>query len=290
MKKIVLTLALVVCVFAANAQLVISANIGGSMTSGTVNTYRHVTIVLDSTSNVDVPMEKYTNFTGGLKIGYKFGKAEAGIAGSYNMYTIENQPLDPTIIPIIGVYNGVNYGLAAVTTTGGMSTKGSSFTVAPYFRYDLIKAGDVAIFAELDLFFSRSNNPTIDAWESNVNNNMGVNWSLDLDSTFSRPHVVTTLGASVVPGLSWQLSKNCGIDLYLDFLSLAYSQSTTVRMDNEYSYKFTAVGTVMQIQTNVVSTITTIKESQFGGGLTGTPLLTELGRNNWVRVGFNFTF
>ena len=288
MKKIVLTLALVVCAFAANAQLVISANIGGSMTSGTVNTYRHVTIVLDSTSNVDIPMEKYTNFTGGLKIGYKFGKAQVGIAGSYNMYTIENQKLDPTIIPIVGVYEGVNYGIASVLTTGGMETKGSSFTVAPYFRYDVIKSGDVSIFAELDLFFSRSNNPTIHAWESNVNS--GVNWTLDLDSTFSRPMVTTSLGVSVVPGLSWQLTNNCGIDLYMDFLSLAYSKSTTVRMDNEYSFRMSAVGTVMQLQTNVVSTVTTITESQLGGGLTGTPLLTELGRNNWIRVGFNFTF
>ena len=288
MKKIVLSLAFVVFAFAANAQLVISANIGGNMTSGTVNTYRHVTIVLDSTSNVDVPMESYSNFTGGLKIGYKFGKSQVGIAGSYNMYTIGNQKLDPTIIPIVGVYEGVNYGVPTVVTTGGMEPKGSSFTVAPYFRYDIIKSGDVAIFAELDLFFSRSSNPTIHAWESNAN--IGVNWSLDLDSTFSRPCVVTSLGASVVPGLSWQLSNHCGIDLYLDFLSLAYSQSTTVRMDNAYEYNFTASGTTLQLQTNVVSTITTIKESQLGGGLTGTPLLTELGKNNWVRVGFNFTF
>jgi hypothetical protein len=288
MKKIVLSFALVVFAFAANAQLVISANIGGSMTSGTVNTYRHVTIVLDSTSNVDVPMEKYTNFTGGLKIGYKFGKAEAGIAGSYNMYTIGNQKLDPTIIPIVGVYEGVNYGIASVVTTGGMETKGSSFTVAPYFRYDFIKAGDVSIFAELDLFYSQSSSPTIHAWESNTN--VGVNWTLDLDSTFTRPMATTSMGVSVVPGLSWQLTNNCGIDLFLDFLSLAYYKSTTVRMDNAYSFRMTAVGTLMQLQTDVVSTITTIEENQLGGGLTGTPLLTEPGKNNWVRVGFNFTF
>lgn len=288
MKKIVLTLALVVFAFAANAQLVVSANIGGSMTSGNVNTYRHVTIVLDSTSNMDMPMEKHTDFTGGLKIGYKFGKAQAGIAGSYSMYTIENQKLDPTIIPIIGVYEGVNYGIVSVASTGGMETKGSSFTVAPYFRYDFIKAGDVSIFAELDLFFSRSNNPTIHAWESNIN--PGVNWSLDLDSTFSRPMVTTSLGVSVVPGLSWQLTNNCGIDLYLDFLSLAYSKSTTVRMDNDYRFRLVAEGTVMHVETDVVSTITTIEQSQLGGGLTGTPLLTEMGKNNWVRVGFNFTF
>ena len=288
MKKIVLSLVLVCAALAANAQLVISANIGGNMSSGNVNTFRHVTIVLDSTSNVDVPKESYTNFTGGLKIGYKFGKAQVGIAGSYNMYTIENQMLDPTIIPIIGVYNGVNYGILGIITTGGMETKGSSFTVAPYFRYDIVKSGDVSIFAELDLFFSRSNNPTIHAWESNVN--PALNWTLDLDSTFSRPMVTTSLGVSVVPGLSWQLTNNCGIDLYLDFLSLAYSRTTTVRMDNEYSFKMSAVGTVMQVQTNVVSTVTTIEDTQFGGGLTGTPLLTELGKNNWVRVGFNFTF
>ena len=285
MKKIVLTLALAVFAFAANAQLVISANIGGSMTSGTVNNYKHVTIVLDSTSNVDIPMEKYTNFTGGLKIGYKFGKAQAGIAASYNMYTIDNQKLDPTIIPIVGVYEGVNYGIAAVTSTGGMSTKGSSFMVAPYFRYDVIQAGDVSIFAEVDLFYARSNNPVIHATELNVNPE--VHFNLALDSTFARPMTTTSYGISVVPGLSWQLSNHFGIDLYLDFLSFAYSKSTTVRMDNEYLFRLI---NGIQLETNVITNIVTIEDSQMGGGLTGTPLLTELGKNNWVRVGFNFTF
>ena len=284
MKKIVLTLALVVFAFAANAQLVISANIGGSMTSGSVNTFQHITIVVDSIVTDDMPMEKYTNFSGGLKIGYKFGKAQAGIAASYNMYTIENQVLDPTIIPIPGSYNGSNTGLNSITTTGSMSTKGSSFTVAPYFRYDFIKAGDVSIFAELDLFYSRTSNPVITAHEENFN---AFGFELPLDSTFARPMSTTTFGASVVPGLSWQLTNNFGIDLYLDFLSLAYTNSTTVRMDNEY--RFSLINGY-QLQTNVTSTITTIKETQFGGGITGTPLLTELGKNNWVRVGFNLTF
>jgi hypothetical protein len=285
MKKIVLTLALAVFAFAANAQLVISANIGGSMTSGTVNNYRHITIVVDSSSNVDIPMEKYTNFTGGLKIGYKFGKAQAGVAASYSMYTIDNQTLDPTIIPIVGVYNGVNYGIASVLTTGGMSTKGSSFMVAPYFRYDIIQAGDVSIFAEVDLFYSRSNSPVIHATEVNVN--PIVNFNLTLDSTFARPLVTTSYGINVVPGLSWQLSNHFGIDLYLDFLSLAYSNTKTVRMDNEYQYRLI---NGVQLETNVITNIVTTEDTQLGGGLTGTPLLTELGRNNWVRVGFNFTF
>lgn len=284
MKKLALTLALAVIAFAANAQLVISANIGGSMTSGNVNTYKRITIVTDSTANFDTPMEASTSFTGGLKIGYKFKNAQAGIAGSYNMSTVENQPLDPTIIPIIGVYNGVAYGLPTVMTTGQMSTKTTSFTIAPYFRYDIIKAGDVSIFAELDLFYTRTMNPTISAWMSNVG---PLNFELNMDSTFSRPMTTVSLGVNVVPGLSWQLGKYCGIDLYLDFLSLAYSKSTTVRMDNAYRYKFIN-GT--QLQTDITTTTTTIESSQLGGGLTGTPLLTELGRNNWVRVGFNFTF
>ena len=175
------------------------------------------------------------------------------------MYTIDNQTLDPTIIPIVGVYNGVNYGIASVLTTGGMSTKGSSFMVAPYFRYDIIQAGDVSIFA----------------------------FNLTLDSTFARPLVTTSYGINVVPGLSWQLSNHFGIDLYLDFLSLAYSNTKTVRMDNEYQYRLI---NGVQLETNVITNIVTTEDTQLGGGLTGTPLLTELGRNNWVRVGFNFTF
>jgi len=284
MKKIVLTLALSVFALAANAQLIISTNIGGGMNSGNVAVQTNVTGSTQLNTNDLIPMEKETTLTGGLKIGYKFGRFQFGVAGSYTMNSIANQTLDPTIIPIMGVYNGVNYGNQNIESDGYMSTKRTSYTVSPYLRYDVIVAGDVAIFAELSFFYTNVNSPTINAHL--VNKNEPMHLDMEIDSIFTRPMTTTSLGINLVPGLSWQLNKNFGIDLYFDFLSIAYSKSTSYVMNNEYTYTY--VGTQMEIST--VSTNTITETTQFGGGITGTPLLTELGKNNWVRVGFNFTF
>lgn len=279
MKKIVLTLVLAAFAFAANAQLVISANIGGSMTSGNTHTNTHVTVVTDSTASTDTPMQDVTAYTAGLKIGYKFlQKFHVGVSGSYSASTIENQPLDPTIIPMIG--NSV----PTFTTTGTMSTKTSSFTVAPYFRYDFLQAGDVSLFVELSGFYTKVMNPIINAEVHNAGP-MDVN----IDTTFTnipRPLTSTSFGVSLVPGLSWQLSKHCGIDLYMDFLALAYSATTTTRTDIEYTFRYSNL--VLSYETDM--TTYTTDETQMGATITGTPLLTPLGTNNWVRVGFNFTF
>ena len=136
MKKIALTLALIAFAFAANAQLTISANIGGNMTSGTVVTNTHITVVTDSSVTRTDTMENRMDLTFGMKIGYKFGKAQVGVAGSYGMYTIKNQPLDLTLVPVVSTQ------MPGWAYSGKMSTKGSSFMVAPYFRYDVLTAGD----------------------------------------------------------------------------------------------------------------------------------------------------
>ena len=287
MKKIVLILTFAVLAFTANAQLIISANIGGSKTSSDISTAAQVVVGADSIiPAVITPVEATSNFSGGLKIGYKFGKAQAGIAASYNKYNIGLQSLDPTIIPIIGVYEGVNYGVPTITTTGMMSTSVASITVAPYFRYDLLVAGDVAIFAELNVFYTMTKDPVITFSEYNVGP-AGITLPSVEDTVINRPLNSTSLGVSVVPGLSWQLSNHCGIDLYLDFLSLAYRKTTTNQIDFAYTHR---IVNGSELQTDHTETLTVTNETVIGGGLTGTPLLTDLGKNNWVRVGFNFSF
>lgn len=278
MKKIVFSLIFAAFAFSANAQLVISANIGGSMTSGTVNTTTHVTVVTDSTATTDTPLEKNTAFTAGLKVGYKFGRFQAGISGAFCSSSIENQPLDPSFVPMVG------QSIPTFVTTGTMSTKNSSITVAPYLRYDVIQAGDVALFLELCGSFTKTNNPIHSADIHNAGP-MGV--SIDTVITNQpRPHSSTSIGVSVVPGLSWQLSKHCGIDLYMDFLALAYTATTSYHTDIKYTFSYTNA----TLSYETATTSYTTKESHMGAAITGTPLLTALGTNNWIRVGFNFTF
>ena len=212
--------------------------------------------------------------------------AQVGVAGSYSMYNSIHQPLDPTLVPIIGNI------MPNWVSSGEMSSHGSSFTVAPYFRYDVLTAGDVSLFIELSLFYTQMQNPTIDT--AKVDNHMEVNGVPVVTSYFTWdtvgalvPRNSTTYGARVTPGLTWQLSKHCGIDLYLDFLSLAYSQTKSIDTRLDYSFKVSGTGTVTYDYT--LTTVNT-SSTDFGGALTGTPLLTKQGVNNWVRVGFNFTF
>lgn len=278
MKKIILTFALAIFALAANAQLVISANIGGSSTSGTTSVRTVQVGGQEFDNTVITPNEGSTSFSGGLKIGYQFGRFQAGIAASYNTATLNNQPLDPTIVPIM--QNSV----PTITTTGSMIIKNTAITVAPYFRYDIIKAGDVALFAELSILYSKGLSPSCYA---EVHDTMLMGgYSHDTAAYFPHPMDITTIGVNLTPGLSWQLSKHCGIDLYLDFLALAYTQTTTIRTD--FDYTFTMAGVVPMISYD--QTETTTVEKNFGGSITGTPLLTSVGVNNWVRVGFNFTF
>lgn len=282
MKKIVLTLALAIFAFAANAQLIISANIGGSSTSGSTFTQTKVTGGLEYTASDIVPLEKYNTITAGLKIGYQFGRCQAGISGAYTQTTGYNLPLDGTIVPIL---ENANIPGMFITTTGSMMQKNPAITISPYFRYDIIKAGDVALFAEIDILYSKTLTPT--CWAHIYDSSATSMFTHDTSAYFPHPMSTTTIGASIVPGLSWQLSKHCGIDLYLDFLAFAYQQATTIRTDMEYSFHFLGGS---QLITEYTEIVTTTKEQQIGAAITGTPLLTSLGANNWVRVGFNFSF
>ena len=286
MKRILLTLALAVLTLSANAQFFISANVGGNKFSGTTHTHTQISVVADIEYDTVSFLESTTSFTGGLKAGYKFGKAQVGIAGSYSMYNSIHQPLDPTLVPIIGNI------MPNWVSSGEMSSHGASFTVSPYFRYDILTAGDVALFVELHLFYSQMMNPTIDS--VSVNNHMEMNGAPVITSYFTWdtasavvPRNSTSYGVRVTPGLSWQLTNHCGIDLYLDFLSLAYTKINRTDTRLDYNFKVSGAGTVTYDYT-----ATTINSSspEWGGGLMGTPLLTEQGVNNWVRVGFNFTF
>lgn len=284
MKRIFLVLALAAFAFSANAQFVISANISGSKFSGDTSIHTQVSVTSPTENDTVIIPPTTTNFTAGLKLGYKFGKAQAGVSGSYSSYRFENQPLDPTIIPMLSTQFPGRW-----ASTGYQNSHYASYTVAPYFRYDVITAGDIALFLELNLFYTSTLAPVID--EAHVYNHLIQNplITFSMDSTaIPVPRSSTSLGARIIPGLSWQLNKNCGFELYLDFLSLAYTQTKTSRVDLNYSFNVSGMGEVQGI--TYTATTTTTSSTDIKGGLTGTPLLTDQTINNWVRAGFYFTF
>ena len=82
MKRIFLTLALAVFAFSANAQFIISANIGGSKFSGDTTIHTQVSVATNSETDTTIYPVAKTNLTAGLKLGYKFGNFNVGIDGS----------------------------------------------------------------------------------------------------------------------------------------------------------------------------------------------------------------
>jgi len=275
MKKIFLSLILVALACVANAQLYLSANVGGGMSSISTSTTTKISIQCDSTYGPTVvESPKVSSFVGGLKLGYKFGRVQVGISGSYNIYNQKGLPLDSSLMP---TYEDV----PSMKVTGNMDTRQDSYTIAPYVRVDAIKAGDIALFFELSGFYTATLNPKNTAHMTiNV---LGA--AKSSDTTFRQISNATSWGVRITPGMSWQLSKHCGIDLYLDFLNLAYTVTTS--HNETYTFEPVYDGPLFKGYKKTNTYNETEKSTYIGGALTGTPLLSD---RNWVRVGFNFTF
>lgn len=282
MKRLILSIILVLCAFVAQSQIFVSLNAGGYISSGNTTTRTQITVTDDTTFTTVVPNIGTTSFEGGFRFGYKTGKLMFGIGANYTMTTVKNQPLDPTLIPICPPSMWV--------TEGTMTTKSTAITVAPFFRYDIIKAGDISLFAELNAFYAMEQNPTVTAHQSYMK--AGVTTPLrEFDTTFTQIRNATGFGARITPGLNWMLTPNVSIDLYLDFLSIAYASYTRTYENYQFTINPTSIGTdfvISKVET-VTSTVTD-KSSDIAVGVFGTPNWGSNNPGNFVRVGINICF
>ena len=278
MKKILLSLVLVALSLAGHAQLYISANVGGGIHNSTTTTSTRISIVKDSSFTQTVTAPKTTSFTGGLKVGYKFlDRYEVGVSGSYSIYNQTGMALDGGQMPLYDDSRAYLY-----TMTGSQDEKTTSFTIAPYIRVDVIKAGDVSLFIEASGFYTKTLDPEVTAHTILY---AGTSAPKSADTLFTPDLNSTSYGARLTPGLSWQLNKYCGVDLYFDFLSFTYCVTNTHQTSYGYTYDFSGTG-ISKVRTTDTY-VTETSDTYIGGALTGSPLLSDC---NWVRVGFNFTF
>ena len=278
MKKLSLSIALVLCAFVAQSQIFVSLNAGGSFSSGNTNTVSVISVAADSTTSTDVPHVGTSSFQGGFRFGYKTGKVMFGIGANYTVASVDNQPLDSTLIPI--------YPKRLWTTEGTMTTQSSIITVAPFFRYDIVKAGDISLFAELNAFYTMEQNPTVTAHQIFT---AGTNDPIEKDTTFTQVKNATGFGARITPGLNWMLTPNISLDLYLDFLSIAYASYT--RTYETYNFAFTTnnMGTIVNHEQTITTTVTE-KSTDIDLGIFGTPNWGSADPGNFVRVGLNICF
>lgn len=280
MKKILLIITLVALAAVSQAQFVASLQLGGSTSKGSSviasETRNNDTIII--TPEVQDTLGTPIALTGGLKFGYQFGRFQAGITGSFtwNHYYCKQS---------VDEYGQINPDFDVARPhdkyTGWYKQKFTSYSVAPYFRCELINFGDVTLFAELDLYYTKVNDPQrqdfIDWYAYEMHNTIDTSYDISLNSV--------SLGAKLVPGMTWQLSKSCSIELYFDFMAFCYDKTTfnSITVVDEYDY--TAEPRILARRTTTtVEQVTT----EMGFGVTGSPLLNN--DRNWIRAGFNYTF
>ena len=284
MKRLTLSIILVFCAFAAQSQIFLSLNAGGSMSSGNTNVVSKISIATDSTITTDIPHAKSSSFGGGLRFGYKTGKVMFGIGANYTQSSYSVQTLDSSLIPI--------YPEKLWKTTGDMTTKGSTIDIVPFIRYDFLKEGDISLFVELNGFYSMEQNPTVTAHQLYTQENASTHEITTLreyDTTFTQIRSATGYGARLTPGLNWMLNSHVSLDLYLDFLSIAYSSYTRTSEVYSYSFKLNNMGTAIREMDTKTTTITE-ETSNWDLGLFGTPDWGTQNPGNFVRVGLNICF
>ena len=284
MKRLILSIALVFCTIAAHSQIFVSLTAGGSITSGNTNTTTRVTISTDSTTTTSVPHVGTTTLGGGFRFGYKTGKVMFGIGANYTTSTVKNQPLDSSLIPI--------YPARLWSTDGSMSTKSNTITIAPFLRFDIVKAGDISLFLELNGFYSMEQNPTVTAHQIYTAENPTTHTPENLrefDTTFTQTRNTTGFGARLTPGLNWMITPNISLDLYLDFLSLAYSSYTRTSESYQFAFKLNNMGNAVNYAETLTTTVTE-KSTDIDLGIFGTPDWSSPTPKHFVRVGINICF
>lgn len=300
MKKILLTFALITLIATANAQFVVSAHLGGNYAKGTLmqtNTEHrgpnpftgNDTIVFrDTEDTITTPTP--LSLTAGLKLGYQIHRFQFGISASYTMAHVkgEMEPdqyyaylressespffvVNPARIPKI------------INWTGLYTIQQSSFTIAPYLRYELIEMGDLAFFMELNAYYTRT-------FEGKRHDYVDFEWlemRNTVDSSYIVPQSGNSLGIKLVPGMSWQLNPHCFIEFYFDVLAFSYDKTTEISKHTYDSWDVITVPNVLsrREETTITKTTTTL-----GFDFNGTQNRFLAPNRNWVRVGINYTF
>ena len=293
MKKILLTISLIALATTANAQFVVSAQLGGSYAFGSTTpdaTYTGISLLTGNDTTYAVPTDTLTHdnplyLTVGFKFGYQIGRLQMGLAASF-AWSHDRCDMSPSqfnrnrILP--DHLNPLNPNAPNTDYEGWYIQRRSSFTISPYLRYEVIQLGDVAFFMELTGYYTRTFQPIrhdfIDWYCYEMHNT--------IDTTYHILDSASSFGARLTPGLSWQLSPHCYVDLYLDVLAFTFDRTTHINTDILDEYISTSGTPTLASRTTTTITTTT---TDIGYGVNGSKLLSPTSRN-WVRVGFNYTF
>lgn len=298
MKKILLTFAFIALITTVNAQFVVSAHLGGNYATGSITPTQteHVGFS-DITGNdtvyyIDndtITMPNPLNVSAGLKFGYQIGRLQVGISGAYSLSHYKQEMSPTQYYSYLSEYSDSPFFIVKPNKipdikdwTGWYKYQQTSFTIAPYLRYELIQMGDVAFFLELSGYYTR----TFQAKRQDYVDFEWLEMRHTIDSSYRIPDSSTSLGVKLTPGLSWQLDPHCYIDLYLDVLAFSYDKTTHI---HSHTYETWDVIAEPNVIARREETTTTTTSTFMGFDFNGLPGHSTANRS-WIRVGFNYTF
>lgn len=281
MKKVLLTLTLAAFAFAANAQFVVSGQFGFNTNGG--KTYQTATVG-STTTEATLPSTVTTNINFIPSIGYKLNdnmQVGLGFGITYNYNKTFNT-----------IY-GQAYGPYTDKAEDWTTVWSTDFSVAPYFRYYFMEAGNFNFFCEASVALTINGRDHTHLFATKIDAdpaNGVIGTPKAIDTTYVGDWNGTavagvnseswtkrgSIAVSVVPGVNYKFNDNFSADLYLDVLGLAFTHSWA-----NYSADFSTSATTLTGKNNSSS-----NSFRFFGNFNNQTLGAFLG----FRLGFNYHF
>lgn len=256
MKKVLLSLAMLLVAHVASAQFVVGGQIGASSISGRETIHAESGPV---TTEYAIPYDSESSILFAPKVGYQLSeKMQVGVALNFthlgvNLHSMfdEFMFMDPEF-------------------EGDYKVRTNVLAIAPYLRYNVANLGKFTAFVEAQASFGFGFNPTVSIHTVGLNPNVDTSFKVDT-KTFDFCFVV-------VPGLNYQFNERISMDLYLDIVSLGYRYSSMTERED--------VGTP-ELSKDFYEHRFNGSEFFFGANLNPMSLSDHLG---FCRLGFNFHF
>lgn len=260
MKKILLSMAMLLVAHVASAQFVVGGQVGFTSYCGSETT---LTKIYNTTTEYTIPYDSETILLLAPKVGYQL--TEQMQLGIVLNYTHER-------VNMHSVFDG--YYFRNPEFEGNWILRGNALAIAPYLRYDFAHFGKFTAFVEAQASLGFVFKPAITIRTTGLEQN--------IDTTFKTDTKLFSFGFSVVPGLNYKFSERISMDLYLDIVSLGYQYNSIT--EQEVLEPNPGPGVL-----EPGSQESRYRESSFyfGANLNAQTLSDHLG---FCRLGFNFHF
>ena len=231
MKKVLLTLALAAFTFAANAQFVVTGNIGFNTNGGSVYGKMESTATGFTTIESKVPQNINNLFTFSPSVGYMLND-EMQVGLCFDLSISYRKTFSRGI-------NNEAYTTPHLDAEAWTKVSQTNFTVAPYFRYYFMEAGNFNFFCQATVYWQINGRPHTHNFATKIDTdlpngiigNPGVDTSyvgtyinpLTYDQLNKHTETSMALGINIVPGVNYKFNDNFSADLYLDIVSVNFS-------------------------------------------------------------------